>query len=397
MSMNVIRIPRYVCSVLRRLEDAGFEAYVVGGCVRDKLMGRRVNDYDVCTCAKPESVMELFPGAIPTGIRHGTVTVRSERKFIEITTFRSDGIYTDRRRPDSVRFLDNIRGDLARRDFTINAMAADIRGRITDPFGGANDIARRIIRSVARAETRLSEDALRMFRAVRFSAQLGFEIEPETERAIKNLSYRANKLSAERVRDELQKILLSPEPQKIANIVEWGLADNYIQNHAPADYSRLVKAGKSPRRRWAALTAVLYKAGCITAPEAFLRKLRLDRSTIDLAGNGAELAARKNISCVPEWKMLISENGAEAAKCAASAMDALYCPGHLKMVEDILSSGECVTLAQLAVNGTDMQHMGLSGKDIGIMLSRLLQHVILNPADNRQEKLIELAAQFAQL
>ncbi len=396
MQMDAIRIPKYAVKVLQRLEDAGFKAYAVGGCVRDMLLGRRVNDYDVCTSARPDDIISLFPRSIPTGIKHGTVTVRSEGRLLEVTTFRTDGDYTDSRRPDSVHFLDTIKGDLSRRDFTINAMAADIRGNIIDPFKGVEDLKKKIIRCVGEPEKRFSEDALRMLRAMRFSAQLAFSIEDETYSSIARLASNVQKLSAERVRDEIQKILLSPCPEMLSSLIDIGLIDNYINDRKALDLSKINCLKKSPDIRWSAASSEMIKTGCIIDPEKFLQKLKLDRKTVKNAAYGANTAAKMNICSPVEWKRIVSQNGMEAAICAASSMDILYKSGHVKMLAEVLSSGECMTLSELAVNGNDIASIGITGSNIGLTLSRLLEHVIVFPADNRREKLLELVSQSAQ-
>lgn len=395
MQTEAIRIPKFVVKVLLRLEDSGYEAYAVGGCVRDMLIGRKVNDYDVCTSARPEETLRLFPNSIPTGIKHGTVTVRSEGHFIEVTTFRSDGDYTDSRHPDNVQFLDSIEGDLSRRDFTINAVAADIRGNIIDPFDGIADMQRKIIRCVGDPEKRFSEDALRMFRAIRFSAQLGFVIEENTYSAIIDLMQNANKLSAERVRDEIQKILLSPAPGKLSCLIELGLMDSYINCRKPVEAQNICCLQKDAALRWAAVSALMLTSGSINDPGEFLYRLRLDGKTVRNASRGAKIAVACDLRSPYEWKHVISQNGAEAAKCAASCMDVLYETGHGKMLSAVLSSGECTTISELAVNGNDIASLGIQGREIGQVLGQLLEHVIDFPEDNKRDTLLELASQSA--
>ncbi len=395
MQTKAIRIPPYAAEVLRSLEKQGYEAYIVGGCVRDMLIGREINDYDVCTSARPEETLRLFPDSIPTGIKHGTVTVRSEGRFIEVTTFRSDGDYTDSRHPDSVRFLDTIRDDLSRRDFTINAVAADIRGNIVDPFDGTADMHRRTIRCVGQPERRFSEDALRMFRAIRFSAQLGFEIEEKTYSAIAALAPNAASLSAERVRDEVQKLLLSPAPCKLSLLIELGLLDSHISLRKPVETRHICRLRNDAALRWSAASAVMLKAGCITDTGGFLRRLRLDKKTVGNASRGADIAAAAEICCPREWKRVISHDGKEAAKCAASCMDVLYGEGHEKMLDTVLSSGECAAISDLAVNGNDIASVGIEGRGIGRVLDQLLEHVIEFPEDNKKEILLGLISQSA--
>lgn len=192
--------------VLQRLEDAGFEAYFVGGSVRDVLLDRHVHDIDITTSAYPEEVKELFEKSIDTGIKHGTVTVLYEGESYEITTFRTESGYQDFRRPDHVTFVQNLDEDLKRRDFTINALAMDIRGQIIDLFNGVEDLKKRVIRAVGNPETRFHEDALRMMRAVRFMSQLEFKLEEKTERAIKDNHELLKKISIERIREEFVKM-----------------------------------------------------------------------------------------------------------------------------------------------------------------------------------------------
>ncbi|MBQ3855543.1 MAG: HD domain-containing protein, partial [Ruminococcus sp.] len=196
--------------LLSRLENAGHKAYLVGGCVRDGLLGKNIHDLDITTSARPEQVMELLAdlSPVPTGITHGTVTVTLDGAPAEITTFRIDGSYSDSRRPDSVVFTDDLEKDLARRDFTMNAVAMDLRGDIIDPFGGVSDIQQKIIRCVGQPRRRFTEDALRIMRAVRFASQLGFTIEPETRRALLELRTRLALVSPQRLREELDRLIM---------------------------------------------------------------------------------------------------------------------------------------------------------------------------------------------
>ena len=210
-------------AILQTLERAGFEARYVGGCVRDTLLGRPVHDWDIASQALPEDVLRLFPRCVPTGLQHGTVTVLLDGTSAEVTTYRLDGAYHDSRHPDGVRFVRSLADDLARRDFTINAMAMDLSGTITDLFGGREDLARGVIRCVGDAETRFREDALRMLRARRFAAQLGFALEAGTEAAIGRCTGLCAALSRERVREEAEKTLLSDRPTLFGRMLEEGL------------------------------------------------------------------------------------------------------------------------------------------------------------------------------
>ena len=211
---------------LRTLRGSGYAAYPVGGCVRDLLLGREPGDVDVCTAARPEQVMALFDRAVPTGLPHGTVTVPTDTGNVEITTFRREGGYADARHPDTVSFDAGLREDLSRRDFTVNAMALEEDGRVIDPFGGREDLKRKLIRCVGDPDRRFSEDALRMFRALRFCAQLGFTTDQATFAAIGRNAHLAEKVSRERIRVEMEKTLLSPVPEEISEMISVGLLEH---------------------------------------------------------------------------------------------------------------------------------------------------------------------------
>ncbi|CAM4217540.1 CCA tRNA nucleotidyltransferase [Paenibacillus tarimensis] len=212
MKMELDKRMAEAVPILRRLNEAGYEAYFVGGCVRDLLMGRRLSDVDIATSAQPDSVMELFPRCVPTGLRHGTVTVLEEGKAYEITTFREESEYEQHRRPQAVRFIQNLEGDLLRRDFTINAMAMDVNGEIKDPFGGVADMERRILRCVGDPDARLQEDALRMLRGIRFASMFGYSISYSTWKAMLRHRNLLSFIAMERVGSELDKMLSGTLP-----------------------------------------------------------------------------------------------------------------------------------------------------------------------------------------
>ena len=203
-----MEIPASVGEILHRLNDCGFEAWCVGGCVRDTLLGCVPDDWDVTTSARPEEVIGLFGGrAIPTGVKHGTVTIRTDSRPVEVTTYRCDGEYADHRHPAEVTFTDSLREDLRRRDFTVNAMAMDLQGVLADPFGGRTDLQHRVLRCVGDPECRLREDALRILRGLRFASMLGFSIEENSERALRAQRALLREISGERIRVELIKLL----------------------------------------------------------------------------------------------------------------------------------------------------------------------------------------------
>ncbi len=356
--------------ILKILEEAGYEAYYVGGCVRDLLLGRPVHDWDVTTSALPEETMACFPHCVPTGLRHGTVTVLEDGARAEVTTFRCDGSYGDGRHPDQVTFVRSLREDLARRDFTVNAMAMDRAGGLTDLYGGQADLEAGILRCVGAPERRFQEDALRMLRAVRFSAQLGFAIEPETWTAMGRCASLCARLSAERVRGELEKTLLSDQPHYAVKMADLGLLDRFGLPKG-RDGRWLARLPRARTVRWAGF--------CRLYPELDLSALRLDKRTTHTAQTAARCAAPGD---EVGWKRLAASEGAAVARAAAALA------GETALVERLLESGQCLTLRDLAVTGADFP--GLTGPAVGNCLRRLLDHVLAHPEDNRREILLAL-------
>lgn len=368
--------PKYVLNILCALDSAGHRAVLAGGCVRDSLLGRRPSDWDIASSASPEEVLALFPRCVPTGIKHGTVTVLSGGGSVEVTAFRAEGGYSDHRRPDSVSFGCPLEADLARRDLTVNAMAMDAAGEITDPFGGRDDLRRRLLRCVGEPKRRFDEDALRMLRTVRFSAQLGFEIEPRTLEAIRALAHLASGLSAERVRDELLKTLRSPAPGLVWQLVDLGLLGACL---APGDAS-------APREaldvlpiyaRLAHFCRGLELGGYIMSTDCFLAALRFDGETLRRTASAVEVLK----SGSRDWKRLLRGHG-EAAVLAAHPKN--------RALRAVLRSGECWELSSLAIGGRELAALGYSGPELGRELRRLLDHVIDCPADNRADILCKL-------
>ena len=392
--MAEIKPPKYVRQVLFTLQSRGYPAYLVGGCVRDMLLGVRPNDWDVCTGALPEQILALFPGARPTGLRHGTVTVTVGSRQVEVTTFRADGGYSDHRHPDAVRFVADLTADLSRRDFTMNAVAVSADGLFADPFGGVSDIRRRLIRCVGVPEERFEEDALRMLRALRFSAKLGFDIDLITLDAIREKAPLAASLAAERVRDELEKTLLSPSPETIFTMSDLGLLDAYLLRRLPAD-APLDALRLLPRRRgerWSALAYILQSTGCAESAPRFLNALKIDRRTVRLCADAAMLLSRPQPTDACGWKRLLGRYGVDTVSVAARCADALWGGHRFRLLREVLRSGECFSLRHLAVTGDDLGALGLRGRDVGDMLQFLLDYVIEYPANNRRELLLSLAS-----
>lgn len=387
--MQLLSIPTLVSEILETLQRHGFAAYLVGGCVRDGLLGKPPHDWDICTAATPEETLRLFPDSVATGLRHGTVTVRSGGLAVEVTTFRAEGSYSDHRHPDSVRFVSDLTADLARRDFTINAMALSADGVLEDPFGGQADLAAKILRAVGAPELRFQEDALRMLRAVRFAAQLGFRIEPKTEAAIRTCAPLTGALAAERVRDEVEKTLLSPNPHMLGAMWEKGLLRQYISKETPVHWDGLRAVALERQQRWMALAVILGQAGDALT---LLDTLRLDRKTAQSCRACVALwktAPRTELT----WKAAIAQLGAETAAHAAAVLSALEDGTDALTVQRIMQRGDCCTLRQLVVTGQDLLPLGFRGKEIGRMLDALLHYVWEHPEQNEKTALIQQISQ----
>lgn len=270
--------PPDVAALCARLREAGFPAYPVGGAVRDLVLGRLPRDWDVATAARPEEVTALFPAARPTGLSHGTVTLATCSREVEVTTFRRDGPYSDGRRPDYVMFVPDLTTDLARRDFTCNAMALDQDGGLIDPFGGAADIARRQLRCVGDPSVRLQEDVLRMLRAVRFCAQLDFDLGPAEQAVLAAHPQWVRRVSVERLRAELEQALLGAAPGRSAVFFRLGFLDHLPVRPCAPDLSGLAALPLHPVPRWAGLCHILMQCGGLDDPAEFLKCLHMERS-----------------------------------------------------------------------------------------------------------------------
>ncbi|MBP3313422.1 MAG: CCA tRNA nucleotidyltransferase [Oscillospiraceae bacterium] len=359
--------------ILQQLNLAGFEAYFVGGCVRDTLLSRPVHDWDITTSATPEEVMQVFPHTVPTGIQHGTVTVVEDGKNYEVTTFRTDGEYLDSRHPQNVQFVRSLREDLSRRDFTINAMAMDSEGNLTDLFGGQEDLRAKIIRPVGDGETRFREDALRMLRAFRFSAQLDFTIEPKAVNAVKKLHPLCKALSVERVRDEVEKTLLA-FPKTVAQMADLGLL-MVARMEQGRDLSFLHDTPTRKDVRWAGLFYAY--------PHLSWQDFRLDKRTGQTACETAHLLGQDYDAIA--YKGIFAQYGEDVGFCLADLQ-------HKRpMVEEFIRRGDGIYLRDLAVSGADFPH--LQGRELGETLNRLLRHVHAHPQDNRKERLYEIYRQ----
>ncbi|MBR4759926.1 MAG: CCA tRNA nucleotidyltransferase [Lachnospiraceae bacterium] len=438
-----IYLPDAVRKILKTLADAGFEAYAVGGCVRDSLLGKKPNDWDITTSALPVQVKKLFKRTIDTGIEHGTVTVMMGHEGYEITTYRIDGIYEDGRHPKEVIFTPSLEEDLKRRDFTINAMAYNDTDGLVDLFGGIADMEARIIRAVGEPKERFSEDALRMMRAVRFAAQLGYEIDEKTQDAIRTLCGTLEKISAERIRTEMEKLLISRNPDKFELFYRLGLSKIFLPEfdrametpqHSPHHcYSvgehTLVSIKNVPEDRILRLTMLFHDLGkplCKTTDEngrdhfyghpklsatiaqKRMRALKFDNAATDMVVTLAEYhdvrpeptakAVRRLLSKLGEEKMRFLMQVQRADVNAQSDYQRREKLGRITQLEqcldEIIAGQQCFTIKDLAVDGKDLIELGYQpGKELGKELAALLEIVLEEPKENDKENLLRIAAQ----
>ena len=361
------------------LWKAGFGAWPVGGCVRDLLLDRIPGDYDVTTSALPEQVMELFEHTIPTGVKHGTVTVIVEGEAVEVTTLRGETGYSDGRHPDGVRFGVSLEEDLARRDFTVNAMAIRPDGLLADPFRGWNDLRARLIRCVGEPHRRFEEDALRMLRGVRFGAQLGFQIEKNTYKAMRDCACKVKNLAAERARVEVEKTLLSPRPERLGEMFELGLLAPWYTGETP-ELTGLGGVACDRLARWAVLCARL-------GDGEFPARLKADGRLRRACAGGLELYRSGLPEGDREWRHALANYDAESCRAAAAISGR---PGTVKQLEQVLAGSPCVRVADLALSGGELMKLGYTGADIGRVQRQLLERVLDEPACNTPRKLWSL-------
>ncbi|MBO4609569.1 MAG: CCA tRNA nucleotidyltransferase [Lachnospiraceae bacterium] len=440
-----IRIPKDAKSIIDKLEQAGYEAYIVGGCVRDCLLGLSPDDWDITTNALPEQVGALFRRTIDTGIEHGTVTVMIGDEGYEVTTYRTDGAYSDGRHPDKVTFVPSLEEDLKRRDFTINAMAYNDSKGLVDLFGGRDDIAKKTVRCVGLADERFSEDALRMMRAVRFAAKLGYSIDDEALASIKKLAPTLSKVSAERITAELTKLLVSDHPEMIETLYETGLTKIFFPELDKAfdtpqvhphhcfnvgkHITESVRLSKNDRIvRFAMLLHDIGKPDTLTMDEKgithfhghpavsakmgeeILRRWKLDNDTVyrvcrlikhhDMGkGKGCTpTLTRKAVSVMEDdFPRLLEVMRADVL--AQSDFQREFKLENIKNYaaeyERILKEGECCSLKELAVGGRDLIAAGMTpGPAMGEILGKLLDRVLEDPSLNDRDKLLSIAKEY---
>lgn len=436
---KAINLPEKVNHIITALQSRGFEAYAVGGCVRDCVLGRIPEDWDITTSAMPEETKAIFARSFDTGIEHGTITVLLEGEGFEVTTYRIDGTYEDNRHPKEVVFTRNLKEDLLRRDFTINAMAYNEDKGLVDIFGGLQDLERGIIRCVGEASERFGEDALRILRGIRFAAQLGFEIDGDTQEGMRGLAPTLSNISAERIQAELVKILISEQPEMLKNAYELGITKYFLP-----EFDRLmVTEQETPHHMYNVgehtlhalkniradkilrLTMLLHdmgkpalktvdEAGCAhfkkhaveseSIAKKILRRLKFDNDTLhkvsrlvfyhDYRMPAAAKNVRRAMNQIGEelfpYYMEVRRADVLAQSMYKREEKIKNLDDIEKLYHEITAKGQCVSLKELAVTGNDLIQAGVKpGKEIGEKLKELLDLVIENPGLNTKEKLLK--------
>lgn len=445
--MQNIRLDAGAAALLARLHGAGYAAYAVGGCVRDSLLGRTPQDWDLCTSARPEQVLALFGEGqcIPTGLQHGTVTIKYGGQLYETTTFRTEGAYTDGRHPDEVHFVPDVRQDLARRDFTINAMAYNDAEGLIDPFGGQQDLQQGILRAVGDPATRFEEDALRILRLYRFAARFGFAIDPPTGQAARALCAHLDCVSVERIEEELSKLLAAPAPaayldEKILKVIIPELSAPALQAAKPVVDACPAGTEDLPVR-WAALLMSLGEDGTRKA----LKRLRCSNTCIEqtavlvrgMSGSGGSFSKDRPLGRDPAaagsregdgMALLVSEEESSTAPGQApaahdmairirkllgrydlhtvqrlAALGAAMEPeqaadfaAQAELAAQLDADGVCCRVSQLAVNGRDLMAAGIpAGPGLRRTLEALLDAVIRGQLPNERQCLLDAAGQIS--
>lgn len=441
-----IKIPQEIQAIIEMLEKNNHTAYIVGGCVRDAVLGKIPNDYDLCTSATPEQMKEILNeyDIYDTGIKHGTVTVAGLDDKYEITTYRIDGIYSDNRRPENVAFVKNVEPDLARRDFTINAMAYNKTTGLVDPFNGIEDVKNKLIRCVGDADKRFQEDALRILRAIRFASTYGFKIENKTEEAIHRNKHLLSKISEERKTSEFCKLLLTADAELLMKYKDifaefipeikpmFGF-DQKTKWHCYDVYEHTVQAvSQAPKDIIVRLSLFFHDIG---KPETFtkdekgghfyghpivseeiteriMRRMRFDKTTMK---NVLQLILNHDNKLFPSKKCarkLLRNYGEEQAKrliiiqeCDKGAQSQFAKQQNYQStldiirdyLDDAIANKECFTLRDLAINGNDLKDMGIKGPLIGKTLNALLDIVIKNPVINNKDTLLGFAKNMSDI
>ena len=374
-------IPEYVKKVVNTLNQNGFEAFVVGGAVRDAMLGQNPDDWDVTTNAMAEQTKQCFDRHFDTGIKHGTITVLMDKKPVEVTTYRIDGEYKDNRRPETVAFTADIKEDLKRRDFTINAMAYNEQAGLLDLYGGAEDLKNKIIRCVGDADTRFGEDALRIMRAIRFAARLGFEIEEKTFKSIVKNRFLLKNISVERIQTELVKMLETSDNLQL--LFKSGVAEVIMPE---VDFKTVRLPAQTDRET--KLSALFYN---VDDSRDFFNRLKFDNNTKHNVLKIIECTREDIATTDYEVKKLLNKYGETLLE---KAMVVSGCYGRdISLQKGILQrvKSEPYSLKHLAVTGNDIMNLGVKGADIGRVMNALLDEVMKKPVLNVKEKLLDIA------
>lgn len=395
MQELIIKYPSYVKKALDRIAEAGHEAFVVGGAVRDAILGRTINDYDITTSATPEETADIFSDlhVIMTGIKHGTVTVVIDHKPIEITTYRVDGDYKDSRHPDGVRFTRNIEDDLSRRDFTVNAMAHNEKRGLVDLFGGKADLEAKLIRAVGEPQRRFEEDALRIMRAFRFASKLGFDIAEETLDAARKCRKGLEHISNERKTVELEGIMLGERVKKALLLMNQTKIFDVIMPDISLDLTRFNSISELPS------DFACRMAFCLVgqkSTDVYISSLRLSNAVSGKMKKLVHLAEeRLDADSDPTLRRLMSRAGNELGELLA-IKKALgeNTEGIAERARRIIERGDCLNLKSLAVDGRDLTLMGIGGKEVGEILAVLLEAVLDDPTKNDRLILLDMAREL---
>lgn len=442
-------MPPGAAYIIEELNKRGYEAFIVGGCVRDSLLGRVPNDWDITTSATPYQVKDIFKKTVDTGLQHGTVTVLVDKEHAkgaeysyEVTTYRVDGVYEDHRRPSGVTFSQSLEEDLKRRDFTINAMAYNDKDGVVDIFGGQEDLKRKLIRCVGKPSERFDEDALRILRAVRFAAQLGCTIDEETGTAMKKQAHFLKDISAERIREELTKLIISDNPSMLVTAYEFGLTKEFLpefdammetmQNNPNHKYTvgiHTIKVMENVPKdtviRYTALLHDIAKPACKTTDEngtdhfyehqkkgadmarSILRRLKFDNDTVDRVtrlvlyhdyGIGTDLGikafrrflAKLGVENFEDY-IMIREADIKAQSEYMLENKKVNIEKFKEMYEVVISKNQCLKIADLAIDGKNLIELGMKpGRTMGEMLHYLLECVMDEPSLNNKDILTNL-------
>ena len=389
-----IDMPQDVVEIIQSLCSHGFSAYAVGGCVRDTLLGVEPKDWDITTSASPVEVKEIFGHTLDTGIEHGTVTIMRGKIGYEVTTYRIDGKYSDGRHPDQVKFTPNLFEDLRRRDFTINAMAYSDETGLVDEFCGMEDLEKKVVRCVGEAKERFQEDALRMLRAIRFSAHLGFTIESDTWQAMIQMAKNLSLVSKERILVELTKTICSSHPEMVKKIFDSGLHKEIGQHFSllsARDAEVMALSGQLPEEKHLRF-ALLFKNQSGEEAKAILKELKADNDTIKKVKILVEYIDRKLPRNEKKMRQTLSEIGPERVRDWILLKKVLGeevedCQNRL---QEILERGDAYTLQMLAVDGATLIRAGIKpGPNLGQILGELLSYVIEDPSKNTMMFLLE--------